>query len=99
MLKKNISERAWISTDYAFQSGIQTWREAIRIHATELRILDTFHAEFYEVSRIRPGYGFAAYGEKAVLSRFVAGVGICGYGSGNVELGPIWSRKALFLTA
>lgn len=73
MLKEDITERAWISTDYAFQAGTQTWREAIRIRATELRFLDTFHGEIYEVSRIHPGYGFAAYGEKAVLSRFVAG--------------------------
>src|SRR5215467_8121673 len=75
MLKKSIGERAWVSTDYAFQSGMETWREAIRIRTTEWRVLDTFHAEVYEVSRIHPGYGFAAYGEKAVLSRFIVGGG------------------------
>jgi hypothetical protein len=45
------------------------------MRATELRVLDTFHAEVYEVSHIRPGYGFAAYEEKAVLSRFIVGGG------------------------
>lgn len=99
MLKKNIGERAWISTDYAFQSGIQTWREAIRIRATELRVLDTFHAETYEVSRIRPGYGFAAYGEKAVLSRFVVGGGYADIDRAMLNSDRFGRGKRLFLTA
>lgn len=99
MLKKDISERAWISTDYAFQSGTQTWREAIRIRATELRFLDTFHAEVYEVSRIYPGYGFAAYGEKAVLSRFVAGGGYADVDRTMLNSDRFGRGKRLFLTS
>ena len=84
MLKKRISERAWISTDYAFQSGTQTWREAIRIRVAELRVLDTFHAEIYEVSHIHPGYGLCClwgegYGLKVRCKR-----GLCGYRSHSV---------------
>ena len=75
ILKKNIGERAWTSVDYAFQSGVQTWREAIRIRATELHVFDTFHAEIYEISRLHFSYGFAAYGEKTMLPKFIVGGG------------------------
>ena len=99
MLKKSISERAWVSTDYAFQSGTETWREAIRMRATELRVLDTFHAEVYEVSRIHPGYGFAAYGEKAVLSKFVLGGGYADIDRTMLNSDRFGRGKRLFLTA
>lgn len=75
ILKKNIGERAWASVDYAFQSGVQTWREAIRVRATELRAIDAFHAEIYEISGLHSGYGFAVYGEKTVLPKLIAGGG------------------------
>ena len=99
MLKKNINERAWVSTDYAFQSRIHTWREAIRIRATESRVLDTFHAEIYEVSSIHPGYGFVAYGEKAVLSRFVVGGGYADIDRAMLNSDRFGQGKRLFLTA
>jgi len=75
MLKKNIRGRAWTSVDYTFQSGIQTWREAIRVRATELRAVDTLHAELYEIPSPHSGFGFAVYGEKAVRPKFIAGGG------------------------
>jgi hypothetical protein len=75
MLKKNVGERAWTSVDYAFQSGVQTWREAVRIRATELRAIDTLHAEFYEIPSPHSGFGFAVYGEKTVLPKLIAGAG------------------------
>lgn len=75
ILKKNIGERAWTSVDYAFQSGVQTWREAIRTRATELRVIDTFHAEIYEISGLHSGFGFAVYGEKNILPKFIVGGG------------------------
>ena len=99
MLKKNIGERAWISADYAFQSGIQTWREAFRIRTRELRAIDTFHAEIYEVSSTHPGYGFAAYGEKAVLSRFIVGGGCADIDRTMLNSDRFGRGKRLFLTA
>jgi len=98
MLKKSISERAWASTDYAFQSGIETWREAIRIRATELRVLDTVHAEVYEISRIHPAYGFAAYGEKALLSRFIVGGGYADIDRTMLNSDRFGRGKRIFLT-
>src|SRR5215469_14458903 len=98
MLKKNIGERAWVSADYAYQSGIETWREAIRIRATELRVLDTVHAEVYEVSRIHPAYGFAAYGEKALLSRFIVGGGYADIDRTMLNSDRFGRGKRIFLT-
>ena len=99
ILKKNIAERAWISTDYAFQSGTQTWREAIRIRATELRAIDVFHAELYQVSRIHPGYGVAAYGEKALLPRFTLGGGYADIDRLMLNSDRYGRGRRLFLTA
>ena len=98
MLKKNVAERAWISADYAFQSGIQTWREAIRIRTTELRAIDTFHAEIYQISRIRPGYGFAVYGEKTVLPKFIVGGGDADIDRSILNSDRYGRGKRLFLT-
>jgi hypothetical protein len=99
MLTKNIGERAWISADYTFQSGTQTWREAFRVRTTELRAIDTFHFEVYEVSRIHPGYGFAAYGEKTVLPRFIVGGGYADIDRPMLNSDRYGRGKRLFLTA
>jgi hypothetical protein len=40
-----------------------------------LRVIDTFHAETYEISGLHSGYGFAVYGEKTILSKFILGGG------------------------
>jgi hypothetical protein len=75
MLRKNIGEWAWTSVDYAFQSGVQTWREAIRVRAAELRAIDTLHAELYEIPSPHSGHGFALYVEKTLHPKFIAGGG------------------------
>jgi len=99
MLTKNTGERAWISADYTFQSGTQTWREAIRIRTTELRAIDTFHFEVYEASCIHPGYGFAAYGEKTVLPKFIVGGGYADIDRPMLNSDRYGRGKRLFLTA
>jgi hypothetical protein len=98
ILRKNIGERAWVSADYAFQSGTETWREAFRIRTTELRAIDTFHFEIYEVSHIHPGYGFAAYGEKTVLPPFIVGGGYADIDRPMLNSPRYGRGKRLFLT-
>ena len=98
MLKKDIGERAWVSADYAFQSGAQTWREAIRIRVTELRAIDTFHAEVYEISRPGSGYGFAGYGEKSVSPKFIVGGGYADIDRLILNSDRYGVGKRLFLT-
>jgi hypothetical protein len=99
ILRKNIGERAWTSVDYAFQSGVQTWREAIRIRATELRVIDTFHAEIYEISGVHSGYGFAVYGEKAILPKFIVGGGYTDIDRPMLNSDRYGRGNRLFLTA
>jgi hypothetical protein len=99
ILKKNIGERAWTSVDYVFQAGVQTWREAIRIRATELRAIDTFHAEIYEISGLHSGYGFAVYGEKTILPKFIAGGGYADIDRPMLNSDRYGRGKRLFLTA
>jgi hypothetical protein len=98
MLKKEIGERAWMSADYAFQSGVPTWRQAIRIRATELRAIDTFHAEIYEVTRLHSGHGFAAYVEKTVHPKFVIGGGYADIDHLMLNSDRYGRGKRLFLT-
>lgn len=98
MLKKNIGERAWVSADYAFQSGVPTWREAIRMRATELRMIDTFHAEIYQVSGPRSWYGFAVYAEKTIRPKFIVGSGFADIDRTMLNSDRYGRGKRLFLT-
>jgi hypothetical protein len=98
MLKKDFGERAWISADYAFQSGVPTWREAIRIRIVELRAIDTFHAELYQISRPYSGYGFAAYVEKMVHPKFVVGGGYSDIDRPMLNSDRYGRGKRLFVT-
>ena len=64
-----------------------------------MRAIDTFHFEIYEVSRIHPGYGFAAYGEKTVLPRFSVGGGYADIDRPMLNSDRYGRGKRLFLTA
>jgi len=98
LLRKNIGERAWTSVDYTFQSGIQTWREAIRIRVTELHAIDAFHAEFYQIPGAHSGYGFAAYGEKTVIPKLVVGGGYADIDRSMLNSDRYGRGERLFLT-
>jgi hypothetical protein len=98
MLRKNIGERAWVSADYAFQSGVPTWREAVRVRTTELRVVDAFHAEIYEVSRLHSGYGLAAYSEKMVHPKFIVGGGYADIDRPMLNSDRYGRGKRLFVT-
>ena len=98
ILKKNIGERAWTSVDYVFQSGVQTWREAIRMRVTELHVIDTFHAEIYEISSLHSGYGFAVYGEKNILAKFIVGGGYADIDRSMLNSDRYGRGNRLFLT-
>ena len=84
--------------DYSFQSGVQTWREAIRIHVPELHAIDAFHAEFYQIPGAHSGYGLAAYGQKTLLSKFVVGGGYADINRSMLNSDRYGSGKRLFLT-
>jgi hypothetical protein len=99
ILKKEVGERAWISADYAFQSGVPTWREAVRVRTPELVAIDTIHAEVYEISRIHSGRGFAAYVEKTMHPKLVLGGGYADIDRLMLNSDRYGRGKRLFLTA
>jgi hypothetical protein len=99
ILRKDIGERAWASADYAFQSGIPTWREAVRVRTPELRAIDTLHAEVYEISRIHSGRGFAVYAEKTIHPKLVLGGGYTDIDRLMLNSDRYGRGKRFFLTA
>jgi hypothetical protein len=99
ILRKDIGERAWVSADYAFHSGIPTWREAVRVHTAELRAIDTLHAEIYQIQRMHSGNGFAAYVEKTIHPKLVLGGGYADVDRLLLNSDRYSSGKRLFLTA
>jgi hypothetical protein len=75
LVAKYIGERTKVSTDYTFESGVDTLREAVKIHLPELRVIDTFLFENYQRASPDFGYGFGIYGEKKLDPRFTLGGG------------------------
>jgi hypothetical protein len=99
ILRKDIGERAWISADYAFQSGVPTWREAVRVRTSELLAIDTIHAEVYQISGTHTGHGVAAYVEKAIHPKLVAGGGYADIDRLMLNSDRYGRGKRVFLTA
>lgn len=76
LVSKVIGKRAVASTDYTFQSGVETMRVAVRVNAKELRALDSVKFEMYRRLDVRRNGGFALSGEKSWFKkRLVAGGG------------------------
>jgi hypothetical protein len=75
LLGKKIAERVLLSADYTAEPGAHTLRQAVRVQVRELRIVDVFHFENYQVVSPDAGYGFATYGEKKLHSKFSVGGG------------------------
>ncbi len=75
LVAKRIGERILISVDYTVEAGSETLRQAIRAQFREARIIDVFHFENYQTARPGSGYGFAAYGEKKLLTTLSLGGG------------------------
>ncbi len=75
LVAKNLGKRTSISADYSFESGVDTFRQAIKVQTAGLRIMDTLHFENYQRTGFASGYGFGVYGEKNLSNRFSLGGG------------------------
>jgi hypothetical protein len=66
LVRKQINKTIGFSADYTFESGKDTYHQAVKISLPKRNILDTLLFEDYE--RIDPdkSYGFNAFGEKAL---------------------------------
>jgi hypothetical protein len=98
ILRKDLGDRAWMSADYAYQSGVPTWREAARIRASELRVVDTIHVEVYEISRLNSGHGLAAYVEKMIHPQLFVGGGYADIDRPMLNSDRYGRGRRLFLT-
>ena len=70
MVRKQVNKRVGVSADYTFESGRDTFHEAINVKTPELRVVDRLLFENYQ--RVDPdnGYGFSLFGEKKLHDRF-----------------------------
>ena len=67
--------RVAISGEYSRLNGAPTLRQALRVSAPELRVVDSLRFEQYEGLDDGGAYGFLVYAEKAVTRRISAGGG------------------------
>ncbi len=72
---KKLGERVRVSADYASESGVDVFRQAIKIKMPEAKMIDSFLFENYERAGRTAGYGFNVYGEKKLHRRFTLGGG------------------------
>ncbi len=89
LVSKKIGKRVSLTWDYTFQNGTETIREAIKVNAKGSKVLDTFLFENYQRTDVKPDYGFAIFGEKALHKRFTVGGGFAdidpNYGGLNAD--------------
>lgn len=69
LVRKDVNKRVSFSADYTFEAGTDVLRQAVRVNAPELKIVDTFLFENYQRLDPDPGYGFALTGDKRVKRR------------------------------
>ena len=69
-VRKQLNKQIGFSADYTFESGRDTFHQAVSIKTPTLRALDRILLENYQ--RVRPdnGYGFGLFGEKKLHDRF-----------------------------
>jgi uncharacterized caspase-like protein len=84
LVSKRIGDRANISTDYTFESGRDTLRQALRVNTPEFKPLDFFRVEVYERVQKNPEAGLAAYGEKGLLKKRLT------LGGGYAQIDPFY---------
>ena len=72
---KQAGRRVRVSAEYTSESGIDTLRQAITLHAPELRAVSLLHFEHYERLGVASGIGFSAYIEKKLGRRISLGPG------------------------
>ena len=70
LVRKQINKWVGISADYTFESGIDTFHQAVKFKLPKKQIIDTFIFENYERTDPDRNYGFNAFGEKKLNKIF-----------------------------
>ncbi|HYK89476.1 MAG TPA: hypothetical protein VE398_11945 [Acidobacteriota bacterium] len=99
LVAKKFGKRIGASLDYTLQDGSETLREAVKLSAPEMRVLDTVRFENYQRVDVRPDYGFALYGEKLLVRRLTLGGGYAQIDPnyGNLNADRFLTGKRIFL--
>jgi hypothetical protein len=69
MVRKQVNKRVGFSADYTFDSGRDTFREAVNVKIPELKVVDRIWFENYQHIDPDHAYGFGLSGEKKLNSR------------------------------
>jgi hypothetical protein len=69
MVRKQLNKRVGFSADYTFDSGRDTFREAVNVKTPELKVVDRIWFENYQHVDPDHAYGFGLSGEKKLNSR------------------------------
>lgn len=101
LLSKKIGERAMLSMDYTFQSGVETLREAIKINTGELRLIDSIRLENYQRIDEDRDAGFALSCEKMLFKKVTLSGGFARIDrdGGTYNADRLGRGKRLFLNA
>lgn len=70
LVRKQINKWAGFSADYTFESGTDTFHQAVKFKLSAKEIIDTFIFENYERTDPDRNYGFNVFGEKKLNKIF-----------------------------
>lgn len=75
LVRKQLNKSVGFTADYSFESGIDTFHQAIKIKLPAKQIIDTFLFEQYERVDADRSYGFNIFGEKKLNKMFTTSGG------------------------
>ncbi len=75
LVRKQVNKMIGFSADYTFESGIDTFHQAVKFKLPKKQIIDTFLFENYERFHPDRNYGFNAFAEKKLTSILTLGGG------------------------
>lgn len=75
MVRKRLNKNVAFSADYTFESGRDTFRQAVKFSIPRFRLFDTMRFENYQQVDPVTNYGFGVSGEKKVHKRLTLNTG------------------------
>ena len=97
LVQKQVNKTVGFSGDYTFQSGMDIFRQAVKISLPKRQVLDTLLVEAYEQTGPRTYQGFNIFGEKALHERLTVSGGFARIGPGLLNGDRFPPGKRLYL--
>ncbi len=101
LVSKKINGRVSVSADYTFQDGIETLRQALKLHLQHNRFMDSVLFENYQRVDYRPAWGCAVTLQKSPIRRLALSGGFVDVDRNfvNWNADKLGRGKRVFLTA